>query len=490
MARALSSLLVQGRSLWLVSLVGLATFAAVFGTFTAFSAAWAHLMSALSASVLTALLAALAAQFVMSLTGAALTYRLNRENGHVRTALDSMAQGLCMFDAAERLVVCNTQYYEMYGLSRDDVPPGATLADVVAKRVAKGTFSRDPVQYRIEFVTAMRQGRTTVHEVQSNGRLLLVMNHPMKDGGWIGTHEDITNRRQAELERTAMQQQEERRAVLEDAIAAFRARAENLLAVVAESANNMRATAAGLFDASGHTSQRAESAVETSNKASGNIESAESAADELAGSIAEIDTQVGQTARVVRLAVDQAQTTNEDIDALANVAQRIGDVIKMIRDIAGQTNLLALNATIEAARAGEAGRGFAVVASEVKSLAVQTEKATEEISNQIQQVQHSTAKAVAAIGKITHRMREIDSYASAVAASVQQQSAATSEISQNVAGAAGGAKLVVTVLREVAEATVKSQRAAQSVLASAQSVEQAAANLSGEVEGFLTKVAI
>jgi methyl-accepting chemotaxis protein len=378
----------------------------------------------------------------------------------------------------------------MYGLTREDVQPGTTLAEVLAKRVATGPFARDPDQYRAEFVAAMREGRTTVHEVKSNGRLLLVMNHPMKDGGWIGTHEDITNRRQAELERAAMQQQEERRAILEEAIAAFRTRAENLLAVVAESANNMRATAAGLYDASGYTSQQAESAVATSNKASGNFESAESAADELAGSIAEIDTQVSQTADVVRLAVSEAQATNQDFDALANVAQRIGDVVKIIRDIAGQTNLLALNATIEAARAGEAGRGFAVVASEVKSLALQTEKATEEISSQIQQVQHSTGKAVAAIGKITHRMREIDSYASAVAASVQQQSAATSEISQNVAGASGGAKLIVAVLREVAEATVKSQRAAQSVLNSAQSVEQAAANLRGEVDGFLTKVAV
>ena len=136
--------------------------------------------------------------------------------------------------------------------------------------------------------------------------------------------------------------------------------------------------------------------------------------------------------------MNEAETTNEQIAGLADAAQKIGDVVKLIRDIAGQTNLLALNATIEAARAGEAGRGFAVVASEVKSLAVQTAKATEEIASQILAVQGSTTSAVDAIRNIAGRMKEISSYTSAVAASVEQQNAATGEISQNVAGAAQG----------------------------------------------------
>ena len=120
------------------------------------------------------------------------------------------------------------------------------------------------------------------------------------------------------------------------------------------------------------------------------------------------------TTDIVRAAVDEAQGTNEQISALAQAAQKIGDVVKLIRAIAGQTNLLALNATIEAARAGEAGKGFAVVASEVKSLAVQTAKATEDISQLITAVQGATAGAVAAIGRIAGRMQEIDSCATAV----------------------------------------------------------------------------
>jgi methyl-accepting chemotaxis protein len=452
----------------LVILVGLTTFAFVFGALITVAPGWViSVIPAISQTALTAVFAAVVSQIAMSLTGFVLTRRKIGEVEQIRTAIDSMAQGLCMFDAAERLVVCNAQYYNMYELTPADVKPGATLSEVLAKRVAKGTFSRDPQEYRKEFLTAVGHGRTIVHEVKSKGgHLLLVTNHPMKGGGWIGTHEDITERRQAEQQRTTMQHQEQRRAVIENAISAFRERAENLLRTVAESA------------------------VQTSNEASTNVEGAAVAADELSSSIAEIGRRLNQTTEVVRVAVGEAQVTNQDIGALALGAQKIGDVTKLIRNIAGQTNLLALNATIEAARAGEAGRGFAVVASEVKSLAVQTAKATEDISRQILEVQNSTGKAVEAIGRIAHRMQEIDSYTSAVAASVQQQNAATSEISKNVTGAADGAKLIVTVLSEVADATTETQQSAQTVLAAAESVEEAAVNLRNEVEDFLTKVAV
>jgi methyl-accepting chemotaxis protein len=362
---------------------------------------------------------------------------------------------------------------------------------VLEKRVAKGTFSRDPQQYRKEFLTAVGEGRTIVHEVKSmGGRLLMVTNHPMKDGGWIGTHEDITERRQTELQRDAMQQQEGRRAAIESAISVFRNHAESLLQSVARSASVMRSTAANLFNASDQTSQRAGSAVQTSNEASANVKTAAVAADELSRSIVEIAHRLSQTNDVVRVAVGEAQATNQDIAALAQGAQKIGDVTKLIQNIAAQTNLLALNATIEAARAGEAGRGFAVVASEVKSLAVQTARATEDISSQILEVQGSTAKAVDSIRRIANRMQEIDNHTSAVAAAVQQQSAATGEISQNVTSAADGTALIVAALSDVADATAGTQQSAQTVLAASKSVEDVAENLRSEVETFLTKVAV
>jgi methyl-accepting chemotaxis protein len=480
------------RASWLVTAVGLGAFVSSFSALVIFAPGWAAaVLPSIPQTVLSAAVAAVIAQLALSLSGAALTRYQSRENKQIRTAIDSMAQGLCMFDASERLVVCNAQYYKMYELTSDDVRPGATLSEVLERRVAKGTFSRDPRQYRREFLTAVAQGRTIVHEVKSKGgRLLLVTNHPIKDGGWIGTHEDITERRQTEQQRDTMQQQEGRRAAIENAITTFRNHAETLLQTVAQSASVMRSTAANLFNASGTTSQRTEAAVQTSNEASSNVKTAAVAAHELSTSIEEIEARLNQTAEVVRVAVDEAQMTNQDIGALARGAQKVGDVTKLIHNIAAQTNLLALNATIEAARAGEAGRGFAVVASEVKSLAVQTAKATEDISSQILEVQNSISKAVDAIGRIANRMQEIDNHTSAVTAAVQQQSAATGEISQNVTSASDGAGLVVAVLSEVAGATIETKQSAQTVLAASESVEEAAANLRSEVEIFLTKVAV
>ena len=154
------------RAPWLVILAGGASFAISFGALIAFAPRLAStIIPSGSETILTAALAAIFAQFVMGVIAAVLTRHQSREIEQMRTAIDSMAQGLCMFDASERLVVCNAQYYKMYELTPADVQPGATLSEVLAKRVAKGTFSRDPHQYRKEFLTSVGQGRTIVHVV-------------------------------------------------------------------------------------------------------------------------------------------------------------------------------------------------------------------------------------------------------------------------------------------------------------------------------------
>jgi NO-binding membrane sensor protein with MHYT domain/methyl-accepting chemotaxis protein len=409
----------------------------------------------------------------------------------IAVALNNMSQGLCMYDPNERLIIYNDRYIEMYKLSTGVVKQGASFLDILRHRVALGNLSADAEYYRTNLLNMFARGETMNQVVDSgHGRKIRVINKPLPGGGWVGTHEDVTERWELEKQRDDISAQESRRAAIDTAIMSFRERVEDVLAVVSNSASTMKNTASTLFDSSEQASQRAEGAVQAANEASDNVKTAATAADEMSGSIGEISQQIGRTTDVVRVAVGEAQTTNDEISGLADAAQKIGDVVKLIRNIAGQTNLLALNATIEAARAGEAGRGFAVVASEVKSLAVQTAKATEDIAKQILAVQASTGGAVEAIRKFSERMREINTYASAVAGSVGQQNMATNEISRSVASAARGTDMVVSVLNEVAGAATATRSSAETVLAASQSVESSVGELRSEVESFLAKVAV
>jgi methyl-accepting chemotaxis protein len=402
-----------------------------------------------------------------------------------------MPQGLSMFDETERLLVCNKQYCTMYRLEPDDVKAGSTLTEVLEKRVAKGSFSADPHQYRDKFLAAYREGRTTTAEVRAAGdRLYLITNHPIGGGGWITTHEDITERRAAEQKRIATEQQEERRSATETAISEFRAGAEDLLKTVVNSAEQMHASAATLLKVSGRTTRQAETALHASNETVTKVQTVTASVEELSTSANEVGQRLVRATQIVRIALDEANVTNDDIQRLAKAADKIGDVVRLIRDIAGQTNLLALNATIEAARSGAAGRGFAVVASEVKALAVQTASATEDIATQILEIQRSTQDSVEAIGRIANRIEEINNHTTSISASVQQQAGATGSISQNILSTAEGSRIIDTVLSDVVNAANDTQQSAQTVLSATDTVEQASANLRNQVERFLTKVAM
>ena len=204
-----------------------------------------------------------------------------------------------------------------------------------------------------------------------------------------------------------------------------------------------------ITDAMTKTTAQVASAASASTQTSANMQAVASGAEELAASVGEISRQASDALTISMQAVTQANETSAIVSGLATAAQRIGDVVKLINNIADQTNLLALNATIEAARAGEAGRGFAVVASEVKSLAAQTAKATEDISAQIAEVQSTTTNAVGVIEAITQTISRVNEISAAIAASVEEQASVTQSISANMQVAAKGVTEVNASLNEI-----------------------------------------
>jgi methyl-accepting chemotaxis protein len=247
--------------------------------------------------------------------------------------------------------------------------------------------------------------------------------------------------------------------------------------------------AAGTLTRTAETTQGLSSQVAgASEEASTNIESVASATEQLSVSVEDIGKRVRESNRIAEAAVVQAQETDERIGKLSRAAQEIGDVVKLITAIAEQTNLLALNATIEAARAGDAGRGFAVVAAEVKSLANQTAKATEEISNHISGMQDATRESVAAIKQIGATIGQISSIASAITSAVEQQGGATQEIARNVQSVAQGTREAAANILEVNRGATETGSASEEVLSSARALSSESARLRAELDRFMQNI--
>jgi methyl-accepting chemotaxis protein len=212
------------------------------------------------------------------------------------------------------------------------------------------------------------------------------------------------------------------------------------------------------------------------------------AAQELSASVSEILGQARRSAEITASAVTQADGTSQSVLELSTTAQKIGDIIQLINDIAGQTNLLALNATIEAARAGEAGKGFAVVASEVKNLATQTARATEDISAQISAIQSATGRAVDAIHGIADTIREIKSISDEMTHAVEMQGGATQEIAKSAQGMSHSTQSAANIIEGVRSSATDSGSSADMLSNAAQALVQQSGKLRGEVQGFLKSV--
>ena len=277
----------------------------------------------------------------------------------------------------------------------------------------------------------------------------------------------------------------QRQSAIGDHIARFEGNVSTALSSLAHASTSMDSSAQQMTDLAGSSGTKASHAATAFEEASGNVAAIAAATEELTASIGEVSRQVAQATAIAARAVDEARETDTTVRGLSEVAARIGEVVKLISDIAGQTNLLALNATIEAARAGEAGKGFAVVASEVKSLASQTAKATEEISTQIAAVRTVTDQAVVAIRRIGATVGEVSTVAGAIAVGIDQQAAATREIAQGTQEAARRTQQVSTVMAGVTADAEAAGHTAATVKGAATSLRQEADGLRDRIEQFL-----
>ncbi len=177
-------------------------------------------------------------------------------------------------------------------------------------------------------------------------------------------------------------------------------------------------------------------------QASRSVASIVEASREVSAAGREIAVQASWSATAAQAAVSKADSAAQSIAALELEASHIGEVVRLIEEIATRTNLLALNAAIEAARAGTAGKGFAVVASEIKALSRQTQQATADIAQRIAGMQAATRGSAAAVREVAGAVREIEASNAGVAAAVEEQDANLSGIVRSVGETATGVKAV------------------------------------------------
>jgi methyl-accepting chemotaxis protein len=299
--------------------------------------------------------------------------------------------------------------------------------------------------------------------------------------------EEVRRLEAAQTEQKAQSVREQREAI-RSLGERFEAGVGQIVGRLSRAASQMQDTAHSMSTDARSAHDLSRKVAEGAGEATGNVETVAAASEELSMSIREIANLVSKASQISHRAADEGQRTNQTVSGLQSMAQKIGEIVSLINDIASQTNLLALNATIEAARAGEAGKGFAVVASEVKALASQTARATDDIRSQVAAIQDEARATVDAIGGISKTINEVNEISGAIAAAVEQQSAATEEIARNVEKAATRTRDVSTHVQQISASADAIGVTSDAVLEAATMLASDATALRQQVDGFLATI--
>jgi methyl-accepting chemotaxis protein len=250
-------------------------------------------------------------------------------------------------------------------------------------------------------------------------------------------------------------------------------------------ASEMRTVAAEVSGGASQTRSSTSGTVQRADASARELNEVAASAGDLAESINAISVKIVTVTDLVQAAVRHASATDSKVAGLSQAADQIGEIVRLITDIASRTNLLALNATIEAARAGEAGRGFAVVAGEVKALAAQTAKATEQIGGQIIRIRGATQEAVRAVRAVSDAISEAAGVVTAIATSVEEQSSATHAITTHVQSVNAGTTEATGAMRQVLTIAESTDSSSAKLAATADRLGQTAETMRSEVTEFL-----
>jgi methyl-accepting chemotaxis protein len=261
-----------------------------------------------------------------------------------------------------------------------------------------------------------------------------------------------------------VQRAKERTTVLENTIKDFAQAVEGVRETVATVVNSIGSTSDQLAALAKTASSQVGDAVQAATDTAGRIGSIATATDELSASIDQIHGQATDSMNRAQMAVSDSTVVATNIRSLSETIGKIGSVVNLIAEIAEQTNLLALNATIEAARAGEAGKGFGVVAAGIKSLAVQTAKATDDIGTQISIVEAAMRGSMEEINSSSQSITEISNLSDALAGMVMKQAQATNEIAKSANSASLNATTVIEALKTTQDTIRGTQDATKLVL--------------------------